>query len=271
MKKKKDFKLSFTPKSHEELWDKKEKLHKDLRPYLSGSTIHHPLHVSIFHHESQNALVNQLYRYKLENLEHCKSIQDWTNYAFIHERPYRLESLVNAEMEGHVEDFKEWWKALARVWVDSENIWQNHDDWEYIFGMAEEDKNSKHFMTPDERKAFKALPEEFEVYRGYHVHKSAVTNEKYNNQKGFSWTLSREKAEWFAKRFQRNEGRVDVMKVNKSEVFAYMGSRNEEEVILFKEALLKETTTYKVETAIADGQSKTATAIKTMFDTRRVR
>ena len=79
-------------------------------------------------------------------------------------------------------------------------------------------------MYEDDLKVFRALPERFAVYRGY---------EKGKNFEGLSYTLDKDKAEWFSRRFCRAwKGRVRKRIVKKAGVFAYTDARNEKEVII---------------------------------------
>lgn len=47
-----------------------------------------------------------------------------------------------------------------------------------------------------------------------------------------SWSLSPEKAEWFATRFSSIKGRVYSATIRKDDIFAYFGLRGEQEVIV---------------------------------------
>ena len=66
------------------------------------------------------------------------------------------------------------------------------------------------------------LPETLTVYRG-------VTSHNSRNIKALSWTLDRDKAEWFAHRFDEN-GTVYEAEIDKKYVLAFFASRNEAEV-----------------------------------------
>ena len=61
------------------------------------------------------------------------------------------------------------------------------------------------------------------IYRGVRV----------NNYKGLSWTIDKQRAEWFAKRFGINgeKGYVFTGLINKKDIIAFFDSRNEEEVV----------------------------------------
>ena len=50
-------------------------------------------------------------------------------------------------------------------------------------------------MEQEERKALAALPDRLTIYRGVHIKKGTL--------RGLSWTLDRERAEWFANRWAK--------------------------------------------------------------------
>lgn len=85
------------------------------------------------------------------------------------------------------------------------------------------DKRS--LMTEDEYSVYESLPEEVTIYRG-------VT--EYNRRKtmALSWTIDREKAVWFANRFETGTGEVWQMTIPKERICCFFSGRNEQEVIV---------------------------------------
>lgn len=67
-----------------------------------------------------------------------------------------------------------------------------------------------------------SLPEKVKIYRGLG---------SKSRRDGISWTLSKEKAEWFATRFKDN-GEVLTAEANKSDILAFLNGRNEQEIII---------------------------------------
>lgn len=215
-----------------EAFGQPEELHEDLRPFVVdlgdvGTWIKHPLVFSIMHSSMLNAMVNEQYKNKLELLSKFEEEGRWFAIFFvIYERPYRLEAFM--QLEHHLSD-DDYWTILASLWTDSENIWQNEDDWhtcltEHRSGRVE------NFMEDEEREVYKALPEELTVYRGYR---------RSDRVEGLSWTLSEKTARWFAKHLPSREddslARVTKGKVKREHVLAYFGSRQEDEVVVFPE------------------------------------
>ena len=77
-------------------------------------------------------------------------------------------------------------------------------------------------MSKKDLNFFNSLENEFIVYRGY-----------THWENGYSYTLDKERAVWFANRFGQN-GKVKEMLVRKEDVFAYTNSREENEIIILK-------------------------------------
>ena len=119
----------------------------------------------------------------------------------------------------------QYWQLLGEVWVNSENIWQNKQRWFKLLSSKAFDKD--YFMNKADRRFFDKIPDELVVYRGYIP---------FQNEDGFSYTLVKEKAEWFANRFGK-DGKVLTRKINKSEIFAFMNSRGEHEVIILPKTI----------------------------------
>jgi hypothetical protein len=229
--------------SEELLNGDKEDLHTDLQEALHhngpfGKSISHPLVQCMLYSPMDNMRLNKLYEYKTKALAEARKVQDWGSFVFLHERPWRMEAVLDILHNEPIKDMKEFWQTVGTVWTDSENIWQYMEEWEELFDRAEQDSNSIHFMDEEEREAYKRLPKRFTIYRGYHNDKSAVHGGEIYNKYGFSYSLDKEKAEWFAGRFQRRGRGVLKRTVDKKDVFAIKLSRQEKEIIIFPRILL---------------------------------
>lgn len=202
----------------------KAELNPDLKPYYIVQNgipmIKHPLVFSIFHMDIQNYIINQHYEWKKKAVKDAIKSKKWSSFIFLHERPYRLDAFIQIEQELRKKP-KEYWNVLGSIWVDSENIWQNIDEWRFLLKEGPE-KDREYFMSKEDRAVFNELPQKLVVYRGY------VPRQ---NKSGFSYTLNPEKAEWFSKRFGK-PGKVLKREVNKEQVFAYKNDRNEQEIII---------------------------------------
>lgn len=212
-------------------WGEPEELHPDLQPYVvdlgqTGTWVKHPLCFSPMHIPHLNARLNEQYAKKQELLSKYEEEGEWSLIPLLlFERPYRLEAFESIK---HNLSDEEYWEVLSEIWTDSENIWQNDTEWRNCL-ESEREGRSKYFMDEDEQKVFKALPAEVEVYRGY-AHDGA--------SEGLSWSLNKERAEWFAKRLvhrPEEKPRLVSGKVKKQHVLAYLNGRQEEEIVVMPE------------------------------------
>lgn len=202
----------------------KEDLHEDLVEYLEDGDmfpmLRHPLIFCVPYFEGMNALTNRRYADKKEMIKKYLEKGELAGYLFAHERPYRLNAFM--EINGKFTD-KDYWDSLNSIWTDSENIHQNKFLWKTFFKSNRKCKES--FMSKEDLKFFKELPETITVYRGCI---------KGLNEDGYSYTTEREQAEWFANRFSNGEPKVIELTVKKKDVFAYTNSRSENEIIIVK-------------------------------------
>lgn len=88
--------------------------------------------------------------------------------------------------------------------------------------------NKAYLMNRGEQKKFNKLPERVTIYRG-------VYNPDYKN--GFSWTIDKRIANWFANRYEDEQSYVYECIVDKKDILCYLDIRNEKEVIIDPEIL----------------------------------
>lgn len=179
--------------------------------------VRHPLVYSVPHNDSQNALLNFQLQEKKREVSKMMDEQDYVGYVFIHEKPYRFNAFK--EVMEHMQDDM-YWEILSDVWTNSENIWQNIDEWKSL--LSSDRKGKAAFMSKEERAIYNALPDKVTAYRGY---------QPALNMAGLSYSLSKDKAEWFANRYSK-KGKVIKVTVPKKKVFAYLDGRNEKEIII---------------------------------------
>lgn len=217
----------------DDLFDKQEPLHPDLVPYIEpwalGKTsmkcLRHPLIYEVPYFEQYNTIINARYAHTLERVKRHLANRDWEGYVWDHERPYRFEAFQTILQKRSRPKGKVYWKLLADVWIDSENIWQNKEEWAECF-----EKNYPYkqlgLMNRNERKKFSKLPMTLSVYRGGRT------------WEGLSWTLSYEKAKWFAERLQETGSTVHKGVIERKYVWALFTRRGEEEVVFNPKNLL---------------------------------
>lgn len=212
-------------------------LHPDLTDYVRTtgvagmSAIHHPVIVEVPYFPQMNALINLRYEQKLEAMREYAEDGKWVNYLAVIERPYRAEKLLEI-MQEHSITRTEAAEMMEYVWTDSENIYEMKDVWEELW-------NGFHDSRPDD---FMDKPREFmdrlfnggdkiKAYRGFSEGSAA------DQSFALSWTLSYQKAKWFANRWKTKGGTPTVLtrEVTRSEILAFFDGRNEKEVVLSPE------------------------------------
>jgi hypothetical protein len=210
------------------LHDRTTPLDPELEPFMEdspfGPCLKHPLVFQVPFHSG--ALANRQLEQKRKALAEAIDEGKWMTAVWIHERPYRIEVLL--EFADHMDD-RVFWEVLGAIWTDSENIWQNDAEWRSLW--ASERPGREFAMDDDEREGFKKLPDIIQVYRG------CISEE---NEDGMSWTTDLRIAEFFAKRFaQLRSGDPIILcgTAKKADVLFYGLGRNESEVVVLPESV----------------------------------
>ena len=197
-------------------------LHQDLKNSIvklnSGMhMIHHPLYVGAYsEHPFMNEMANNTYQEKKKHLQQYVEQEKIESAINIIERPYRVESTMEALRSWWQPTKDDYWDLISWLWQDTECVYENLDTW--IELMTLEFSEPQLMMNDKEKEVYDNLPEVVRVYRG------GV------DDKGLSWSLSREKAEWFANRFDYGY-EVFEKDIKKSDILAYLNGRQEQEII----------------------------------------
>lgn len=108
------------------LMRRREPLDSELQGYLVdsllGPVIKHPLVFSIPHSPQLNAMANARLRAKQDGCRHAAENKQWTQYLFLHERPFRVYAFTRIAAQLSDVDY---WTLLADLWVDAENIYED--------------------------------------------------------------------------------------------------------------------------------------------------
>lgn len=135
-------------------------------------------------------------------------------------KPYRFDFLNSISNLLSKEDLS---KLLADVWVSGECT--NHTsaftkkELTELFSSCD----PEYLMDEKELEVFRNLPDKLTIYRG-------VSQRRKGNVRVFSWTLSKDKAEWFARRLAGPllpTGVVYQANIKKEHVFAYFAREQE--------------------------------------------
>jgi len=204
-------------------------LDKELLAYREDAEfpmIRHPLvfAVPFFEHADEVTRLNKMLVTKKEQCDKALAAHEWSRFVFLHERPYRVEAFQ--EVQENLSD-RDYWPLLREVWCDSENIFQNAMQW---WEMLTTPRQRRTLFTPcEDRPALKKMPEMLHVYRG------AQQIEMHGHYLGYSWTLNRDKAEWFATRLHRPSDGLAVIAsadVLKEYIVGYINARGEQEIVV---------------------------------------
>ena len=190
--------------------------------------ISHPFFQSIYVSDEKNEkLLNILedeksYDTVIKQMEEkIDKVEKYMDFTLLLTRPYRL-IFLKCTME--YLDKRDFSNYLIDTWINDEyaNMNANVSKMELLqfFKIA----SKEYLMDEDEFDIYNGLEREITVYRG-------VTDYNRKNVKALSWTVEKEKAKWFSKRFKEN-GYVYMAKINKNDVLAYCDKRNEKEIIL---------------------------------------
>tara|TARA_R100001163_G_C5030112_1_gene170558 strand:- start:441 stop:1151 length:711 start_codon:yes stop_codon:yes gene_type:complete len=208
-------------------FDKKVELNADLKERIEeasfGKMIHHPLLVVVPMTDNPILITQYNLQYEAKVLQVQEAIEQNNIHGFIylHERPYRHDALINAYAEWWIPDSDlEYWDVIVSAWIDSENIYANLSSWKSL--LTEQYANPHLMMDEEEKAFFDSLPDEITIFRGG------------IDDKGFSWTLDKDKANWFANRLNQNE-EVFEKTINKNNALAYLNGRGESEIIYIPE------------------------------------
>ena len=208
------------------LMQEKADLHPNLIPYiernkaLGWTMLRHPLVFSIPYDPHMNAVLNRQYTYKAEHLAKAKAESDWAKVLFLHERPYRLQALL--EVMPNVTGAP-LWALVSWVWLDTEGTYINRTVWRSLFARAHTDPTGKALMGEGEQRALALMPVTIPIWRG------ASAPEK---RPGLSWTRDRQRALYFARRFHRPGAFLWKLECPKERIVAFLNGRNEDEVIV---------------------------------------
>lgn len=203
------------------LFDKKEDLHKDLKPYVFkskslGYLLQHPLHYQVPYHEQLNVIINAQYVHKKKFAMDALKRKDHIAFIGIHEKPHRFNAFIS--VKNKMNDVM-YWEMLGELIIGTENFWQWKDKFHEIL---EERSGSWQMMTESEKSFLLNSQSKLTIYRG-------CSN---NNKQGWSWSLDKDMAIWFANRYNSRDRILITGECDKSMVVAFFNGRNEHEILI---------------------------------------
>lgn len=204
-----------------------EPLHPDLEAYLFpmgalGLALQHPLVYSVPYAPVTNKFLNGQYEQKKRVIAEALAQGNWLRYVVMHERPWRVNALE--DISDQMEPIP-YWRLVAHLWTDSENIHQNKAKWNRF--LTDPRPGRANLMNEDDLAVFEAMTDPIVVFRG------ACTTSGLD---GVSWTLDEKIAQRLANRQCRNFGRRTYLVARglteRKHVIAYLDIRNEREVLV---------------------------------------
>lgn len=208
--------------------DRDVELHPDLLPWVEesdtfGPMLRHPLVYEMF--LGFPGVTNKTYLRKTELVKEALADEDWDTYVFLHERPYRLRALLDVTGRNEFDEpmplvnRPEHWALAADVWVDSENIQQNINEWRDLLCNGE----GLWLGTDEEREAFDALP------RVDHINGPHIKLWRGGAVGDWSWTADEKVAQFFSR---RSGYPVRSHLIPVADVFGYLTRRSEAEALV---------------------------------------
>lgn len=207
-------------------------LHMPITPTeFSPIVVAHPIFESAFLPDMDsrgifNALEDseKLMQYEKQLEKKINSFTEISDILYFIRKSYRLTFLHHANFLSD----KEKGNLLAEQWTVIENI--NND---INVSKAEINRwlnaaDKSRFMEEEDRAVYDNLPDIVSVYRGCQT-QSGVD--------GFSWTLDKNIATWFANRFEPKTAYLCEAQISKNNIIAYTDSRSEKEVIVNRKEL----------------------------------
>lgn len=211
--------------------DINEKYGRYLEPSsFRGCILRHPLLVE--HCDPGRGLMTEwIIESKEGDIKRLKEKNKWYQVIFMYANPYLLDAFRK-----NVKHFdnKTYWKILAAVWTQQEQLWRKRKVFLNLLQSPRPERQC--LMSAPERRKLDGLPNVIPVFRGFTGARGV---------KGMSWTLDQKKAEWFAKRYAAIEHigppKLAKAKAKKKDVLAYFNGRKEKEIVIDPEKLTAKT------------------------------
>lgn len=188
--------------------------------------IAHPLLYVIQYDRDQNPNYNRRLEEKEKARAHAIREGDFHTAIFLHERPHRLNALMALhatllmEPQGgtlihHANAGEMLGRCLPQVYIDAEGIHVNASEWRTLFMALPEEYRNLDLLPPGE----------FDIWRG--------VQDTRPIDSGISWTLSEDRARWFARRYGGDRGQTQQRTVTAQDVAYYTDERGEQDVVYF--------------------------------------
>lgn len=172
-----------------------------------------------------------LYVYRIndrrERIKKATEEKAWMKVFMLLPKPYRLTWLQNNK--DLFEDKVKYYEFLKNSWTQAEFPMQAYYSNEEALIEFYHFDEPQLMMNEEERDLLQSLPQQVTIYRGIRV-----VDELDEENLGLSYTLSREKAEWFAKRFANRRSKAMLVEatIDKDDILSVFLERDEDEVLV---------------------------------------
>jgi hypothetical protein len=212
-----------------DIYTREEELCDELRQHVfvrdgGMQVLSHPLVQDVpFFDNGRCARQNMMLAHKKQALREAEEQRNWERYVFLHERPYRFDALFELVLDCALAGEDIYWPLVSDVWTDSENIWQNFDDWLSVWNTDAPGRRAA--MDEQDLAFYNSLPEDITLYRGWNG---------LGTPNGMSWTTDEARGVFFAKRYALGGavGYLSIGKAKKKDVFAALVGRGESEIVI---------------------------------------
>lgn len=175
---------------------------------------------------NDNAHLNSWLEKAACQLESLLQDRDWQGAMFLYQRAWRLsrlEHLATRSKYAPLMTDEEYWATLGLVLIDQEDSYRQRAILSRLLIKTKRSKESRHLlMTAEDCQTLSWMPETLSIYRGCQSF----------NRKGWSWTLDKDKAEWFSNRRYKGKPLVLAGEASKQDVLAYFSGRGESEILV---------------------------------------
>ncbi len=161
-------------------------------------------------------ICNNLLVSKQKSFDDALKNEDWLKWILIIEEPMRamLLNVYKKRIKSHIE----YWQLVSSIWMNLHFI---HDKMDDLIQLFEDPRPGREFlMNESERATLSSMPDVIEIWRG---HRNAVT--------GWSWTINKDIAIWFAMHSCGKNLSHGYCK--KNDVVAYYNQRKEHEIVIY--------------------------------------
>ena len=195
-----------------------------MRLLLKGEPMmNHPLHPN---YKTESERLNYLYKMWKDEKKKLEDEKDWIELSWKVEKNGVLRWLFRKWDDIGDDKIR---MEIFRNGYTSMEFPRTNIGYDFILSMLHKTDNTHLMMDEEEQKVYDELPDMVKVYRGVGLKDDEEL--ETDDELGISWSISKEKGEWFSNRFWNN-GYLIEGEVKKEHIYGYLNGRQEQEVIV---------------------------------------